>query len=117
MRVFEIHRTFPNNAPVFDGVKLKETWTRGIADYTDYNGRSNSYSVYVLENGDKFFARTTTLGQSTAAGKRATTSVGDLTGGTGKFARIQGMTRGSGTSDPKVGANEAQIEIEYWFAK
>jgi hypothetical protein len=117
VRAFEIHRTFPTNAPVINGVKLKEMSTRGIADYTDYNGPSSSYSVYVLENGDKFFVRTTTLGQANAAGKRSTTSVGTITGGTGKLVGIQGMARGSGTSDPKAGFNENQTEIEYWFAK
>ena len=29
LTLFEIHRTFPSNAPVIIGVKLKETWTRG----------------------------------------------------------------------------------------
>jgi hypothetical protein len=117
VRAFELHRTFPTDAPVINGIKLKETWSRGVSDYTDYNGASNSYAIYVGENGDKFFARTITLGQANAAGKRVTTSVGTITGGTGKFAGIQGMTRGSGTSDPKAGVNEAQVEIEYWFAK
>jgi hypothetical protein len=117
VRVWELHRSFPTDAPVINGVKLKEPWSRGVSDYTAYNGLSSSYAVYVLENGDKFFARTTTLGQSTAAGKRATTSVGVITGGTGKFTGIQGMTRSSGSSDPKAGVNEAQVEIEYWFPK
>jgi hypothetical protein len=117
VRAFEIHRTFPTDAPVINGVKLKEMMTRGVSDYTDYNGPSNSYTVYALENGDKFFIKTTTLGQANAAGRRATTSVGTITGGTGKLVGIQGMSRGSGTSDPKAGFNENQTEIEYWFAK
>src|SRR5262252_374975 len=33
--VFEIHRTFPSNAPVVNGVKLKEIWTRGYSDLVD----------------------------------------------------------------------------------
>jgi hypothetical protein len=32
VRVFEIHRTFPNDPPVINGVKLKEQWTRGTSD-------------------------------------------------------------------------------------
>ena len=36
--MFEIHRTFPSNAPVINGVKLKETWTRGYADYSRPRG-------------------------------------------------------------------------------
>ena len=35
VRVYEIQRTFPNNAPVINGVALKEQWTRAISDYTD----------------------------------------------------------------------------------
>src|SRR5258708_5647695 len=65
VRIFEIYRTYPNNAPVINGVKLKETWNRGLTDYIDGNGPNTGYSVFVLENGDKFFARTTTLAQST----------------------------------------------------
>ena len=117
VRVFEIHRTFPTDAPLINGVQIKETLTRGMSDYTDYNGPSNSYTVYVLENGDKFFARTATLGQANAAGKRSTISVGTITGGTGKLVGIKGTARSSGTSDPKAGFNENQAEIEYWLEK
>src|SRR5215831_18159155 len=52
--MFEIHRTFPNNAPVINGLKLKETWSRGYADYIDSNGLSTNYTVYVLDNRDSF---------------------------------------------------------------
>src|SRR4029453_13009942 len=38
--LFEINRTFPSNAPVVNGVKLKETWTRGYANYVNSNGLS-----------------------------------------------------------------------------
>jgi hypothetical protein len=60
--------------------------------------------------------RTNTLGQNTA-GKRANTSVGTITGGTGKLVGMQGTVRGSGTSDPKAGFNENQTEIEFWIEK
>ena len=117
VRIYEIHRTFPTVAPVINGIKLKEMWTRGFSDNTDYNGPSYSYATYVLENGDKFFSRINVLGQSTSEGKRAITTVGTITGGTGKFVGIQGMTRSTGLSDPKAGVNANQTEIEYWFAK
>src|ERR1700682_1611521 len=39
--MFEIHRTFPANAPMINGVKLREIWTRGYADYVNNNGVSN----------------------------------------------------------------------------
>jgi hypothetical protein len=117
VRVFEIHRTFPIDAPVFNGIKLKETWARGVSDYTDYNGPSSSYVTYVFENGDRFYVHTTTMGQKNASGQRSTIGVGKITGGTGKFAGIQGLTRSTGLSDPKAGRNAGETEVEFWFAK
>jgi hypothetical protein len=115
--IFEIHRTFPSNAPVINGVKLKETWTRGYADYVNSNGLSTNYTIFVLENGDKFYSNSSTMGQADAAGKRTTVAVGKILGGTGKFAAMKGLVRSTGTSDGKAGLNETQSEIEYWMAK
>ena len=117
LTLFEIHRTFPSNAPVINGVKLKETWTRGYADYINSNGLSTNYTVYMLDNGDKFYSHSSTMGQADAAGKRATIAVGQILGGTGKFAAMKGLVRSTGASDGKAGFNETQTEIEYWIAK
>ena len=57
VRLFEIHRTYPSNAPMIDGMRIVKSWTRGVSDYTNNNGEATSYGVYVLENGDKFFTR------------------------------------------------------------
>lgn len=114
--IYEIHRTFGANAPVVNGVKLKETWTRGYSDYVNSNGLSTNYQVFVGENGDRFFALSRTMGQADAAGKRSTISVGQITGGTGKFAGMRGLLRAQGASDGKRGFNETASEIEYWFA-
>ena len=116
VRVFEIQRMLPADAPAINGIKLKETWTRGITDYTNYNGPSSSYDTYLFENGDRLFVRNTTLGQQNAAGKRAIITVGQITGGTGKFAGIQGMTRAAGLADPKAGQTATEVEVEYWFS-
>src|SRR5262245_27397621 len=72
VRVYEIHRTLGANAPMINGVKLKETWNRGLSDYTDNSGANTNYTVYVLEDGDKFFARSTTLAHSQGGGKIST---------------------------------------------
>ena len=114
--VSELHRVFPSNAPEINGVKVKESWTRTLADFTDYNGVSNNYTMYVLENGDKFFVRGSTMGHNNG-GKRSNTSTGTITSGTGKLVGIRGITRSTGTADPKGGFNETQAEIEYWFEK
>ena len=59
---------------------------------------------------------TRTMGQADAAGKRSTVSVGQITGGTGKFAGMKGLVRSQGASDGKRGFNETSSEIEYWFS-
>jgi hypothetical protein len=117
VRVYEIHRTYPSNAPVINGLKLAESWTRGVSDYIDGNGSNTSYNVYILENGDRLFTRVALVAQSLGTGKLTTASAGTITGGTGKVAGIQGTVRTLGTSEPKAGVNDNQTDIEYWMAK
>jgi hypothetical protein len=57
VRIIEIHRTFPTNPPMFNGLKLVEQWSRGTSDYIDNNGSATTYGVFIMENGDKFFTR------------------------------------------------------------
>jgi hypothetical protein len=118
VRVFEVHTTFPNNAPVIGGLKPVEIWQRGITDLTDGNGNTTSYLVYVMENGDKFFVRGASVVQNTA-GKLTATAVGHITGGTGKLAAIQGTTRNVTSFDLKAGGvpGDSQTEIEYSLGK
>jgi hypothetical protein len=117
VRSYEIYRTFPTNAPVISGMKIKEQWTRAVSDYIDNNGTANLYSVYVLENGDKFFTHTTLVAHNVGAGKLTNVSVGQITGGTGKLAGIQGTIRSSGSANPKAGFTETQNDIEYSIGK
>jgi hypothetical protein len=121
VRVLEIHRVFPNDPPVIEGVKLKEQWTRGVSDYIDTNGTAINYSIFVMENGDKFFVRTTVLAQNNTnpdgSKKSVATSTGFITGGTGKLAGITGVVRSVNVFDPKAGLNEGQTEIEYSIGK
>jgi hypothetical protein len=117
VRVYEIHRSFPESPPVINGLAIKEQWTRAISDYTDNNGPGITYSIYVLENGDKFFTRAALIAQSTGAGKLTANTVGQITNGTGKVAGIQGIVRTVATADPKAGMNEVQTEIEYTINK
>jgi hypothetical protein len=114
--IFEIHRSFGGNGPVINGVRLKESFTRGFSDFTSGNGLSTSYGVMVGENGDRFYTLARTMGQADGSGKRTTISVGEIRGGTGKFAGMRGMTRAQGASDGKRGFNETSAEIEYWFS-
>ena len=115
VRLFEIRRTYPSNAPVING-KIVESWTRGISDYTNNNGEAISYGVYVLENGDKFFTRGSLVSvQNPEASNLTATTVGPITGGTGRLARINGMARTLTTANPETGMNEVQVDLQYWL--
>jgi hypothetical protein len=116
VRVYELLQTYPNNAPVINGLKLVEVRTGGIGDRIDGSGDGTLYYVFVLENGDRFFARNTNVVQS-IAGKLTSTQVGYITGGTGKFVGMQGIVRGSSIFDLKAGTNDGQGTIEYSIGK
>jgi hypothetical protein len=112
VRSFELHRTYSDNEPVINGLRLVEEWDRGIADYVKANGRGTVYSTYLMENGDKFFARTALLVQ-TDSERLIASNVGIITGGTGKFAGMQGIVRMSTGIEAKTKVNYSQTEIEY----
>jgi len=116
LRVFEIHRSYPDTPPVVNGSKLTEWWARGIADVIGGNGRVTEYEVFFMDNGDKFFAQVASVVQN-SSGKVAAFTSGQIIGGTGTFAGMQGVLRGSSNIDIKAGFNENRTEIEYSFAK
>ena len=118
VRAWEVHRTYPNAPPTFNGIKLVEEWERGIGDRIDGNGDGRFYHVYVMENGDKFFVRNEAIIQRTATGKLASVGAGHIFGGTGKLESIQGTTRNATTFDPKAGvADEGELDIEYLMGR
>lgn len=121
VRLYEIHRTWPKNPPAFDGVPARDEWMYCYSDYTDINGRSWGYHHYVLENGDKVFARFDGTSQTVVtpdgAKKSMFTAVITLTGGTGKFRGIQGLARLTANFDYKANFEEGHVEGEYWIAK
>jgi hypothetical protein len=116
VRAFEIHFTYPNNVPVINGLKLVETWGRGITDYIDGNGSATVYIVIAMENGDRLFARATGVTSKTSE-KLTATQVGFITGGTGKVAGMQGVVRISSDFDYKTGFNETQFDMDYSIGK
>jgi hypothetical protein len=116
VRLFEIKRVYPASAPAIGGLKIVESWSRGISDYTNNSGEAITYGVYVLDNGDKFFTRGRSVAfQGPEAPNLTATTVGPITGGTGKLARINGMARMVTLANPQTGMNETRIEIEYWL--
>ena len=116
VRAYEVHFTFPNDAPVINGLKVVEAWARAISDYTDGNGSNTVYNVVVMENGDKFFTRLTGIAWKTTE-KLAATQVGYITGGTGKLAGMQGSVRIVSNFEFKAGFNESQFDIDYSVGK
>lgn len=112
VRIFEIHRIYTTNAPLINGLKLVEAWGRGAADYIDGNGNAYVYDEYVMENGDKFFARSVFVTQRTS-GRLKATQVGHITSSTGKLAGMHGIIRVTVNFDPKTGFNEIETNIEY----
>ena len=118
VRIFEIYRTYPGSAPKINGIRIVESWTRGISDYTHNNGEAHTYGVYVLENGDKFFTRGSLIAiQSPEESSLTATTVGPIIGGTGKLSGINGMARTTTSANPKTGLNETHVEISYWLPR
>jgi hypothetical protein len=120
VRLFETRNTIPNNAATINGLKLVEVFVRGTGDLTDGHGGGPGYLVFAAENGDRFFSRNTFVAQQ-VSGKLAATWAGSITGGTGKFAGIQGTTRFFANFDPAPGGvpggNNTQFDIEYSIGK
>jgi hypothetical protein len=118
IRIYEIHRVWPNDPPAFNGLQVKEEWLHGYSDYIGINGHSYGYYNYVLENGDKIYARfdgtSQTMVNSDGSKKNNFLAVITLTHGTGKVGGIRGTLRYTAIFDPKTGLNEGRVEGEYW---
>ena len=121
VRILEVKRVFPKDTLVFEGVNAVEEWDRGYSDYIDGNGRNWGYITFLLENGDKVFARwdgnAQTIIGSDGAKKSSGISTAILSGGTGKFQKTRGTIRGSYTFDASKGINTGQWEGEYWMGE
>jgi hypothetical protein len=121
IRIYEIHRTYPNAQPNCEGVKETESWTRAFSDYIDRNGRTWGYTVAMLENGDKIFSEFSGTSQTftDSNGKKESTFTGitRYTGGTGRYAGIRGFSRETSKFDPDKKLNQLSYASEYWIEK
>jgi len=119
VRVYELYYEYPKKELVFDGVAVKESWVRGMSDYTNWSGTYSTYGVYLLEDGSKVFSRSTGATQSTinGDGSRALkfTYIENFTGGTGRFKGIRGQLRGSGERAAGAKSVSQQSRGEYWI--
>lgn len=119
IRAYELEATHADDSVRFLDVPLRKEYVRGLSDYVDSNGRHFGYTVYVLENEDRIYARIdgTTQAATNGDGTRNITFSGvtTLTGGTGKFKGIRGALRYSGFYDPVANRSGDRTEGEYWF--
>jgi hypothetical protein len=118
VRIFEVHRRFPNDKPNCEGLKRTESWLRGSSDYIDLNGSVSGYLTIALENGDRIFARVSATSQTSTSAegsqKSVATTVATYTGA-GKYRSVRGIQRETVIFDPKTGYNQVEAEAEYWF--
>ena len=116
IRVATISTKYTGEAPTFDGVKATDSTIWLTSDYRNGSGRFMQYAVLQMENGDRIYE--TVEGQAqTSAGKVSYATVATITGGTGKFATLRGVIRGSGVTDFKTGPSPNPSEGEYWFER
>lgn len=125
--VYEIHTVVgPNAKPNCEGLKDKESWTHGLRDYRDRNGRVSAYTVTTLENGDKIYKELSGTTETTVAPdgstKTTTESVATWTGGTGHYQTVRGIERGHTAVDWAKGESKptsihGSADGEYWFEK
>jgi ABC-type nickel/cobalt efflux system permease component RcnA len=115
IRLFELHRTFPDDPPAFAGVAIKDYWSRGESESLAGNGPVFTYSVFNMANGDKIFGRFDGVAQATAgqsADKRTVVGNLVLTGGTGKIRGIRGTLHVLTNVDLSKNLNDTRYEGE-----
>jgi hypothetical protein len=118
LRIFDSRVDYQNINFSIGGVRVKESFTRGSSDYINGNGTSNNYSVYLLEDGNKLFAKDAGVAQTTAAAGAPTfrsAVVVTFTGGTGKFRGIKGQLRGNVVRASGDSVAKADVNGEYWI--
>jgi hypothetical protein len=120
IRIYELHRVYPNDKPNCEGLKRIESWSYGYSDYVNRNGPYHVYQVTTLKNGDKIFSDSTGISQTTLAddGSRKSSSEEGTevwAGGTGKYKGVHGFRWNHGVFDMDKGLNQRRSEAEYWF--
>ena len=119
VRVFETRTTFPSKDFSFGGVAVKESLARGMSDYVNFSGPYINYTVYMLEDGNKIFGRSSGSSQSETQPDGSQiirfSFTENFVGGTGKFKGIRGQVRGSGERVPGGKSASYQLNGEYWL--
>ena len=100
IRIYELHRVYPNDKPNCEGLQRIDSWSYGYSDYVNRNGPYHVYMVTTLENGDKIFRESTGISQTTLAedGSRKSSTEEGTQVWTGKTGKYRGSTGFNGTT-------------------
>lgn len=119
LEIYSRIRVFARNRPLFAGVPAREAHEHGMADLVDRSGTESGYVSFVLEDGSRVLGRYRGSVESWRwpDGSRhlGMRGVIELTGGTGRFARLRGQLRLWRAIDPGADSNQGGAEGEYWF--
>jgi hypothetical protein len=123
IRVAEVNGDYASlgdAAPMYAGVRVKESRVYLSSDYISGNGAASGYEIAMMENGDRIFMKVNILlhtkigSDGKPVSQFSETHV--ITGGTGKFKGIRGLLRtSSGITDLKTGVSGSGTEGEYYF--
>ena len=120
IRIYELHFTYPKKDMVFGDIPVKESYTRGISDYTNGSGKFKTYNIYILEDGNTIItegggaSQTNPTSDGSKAGRKFS-FVDHFVSGTGKFRGIRGQQRGSGERAAGANSITEQSSGEYWL--
>lgn len=121
IRMYELHRVYPNDKPNCEGLRRTESWTKAFSDYIDRNGKTWGYAVSVLDSGEKIFTEFAGTSQTFAdpdgSKKSIYTGVTTYTGGTGRYRGVQGLVRETTRFDLDKNTNQQQSDGSYWIPK
>ena len=94
---------------------MQQTFSRCMSDYVNQSGSFTCYAVYMLEDGNKVFSRTSGTSQSDSAGGLKLIFVENFVGGTGKFKGMRGQLHGAGERASGASSLTQATSGEYWI--
>jgi hypothetical protein len=119
LEVYSRSRVFARQPPLFDGVRAAESREQGVFDLVDQSGTESGYVTFVLEDGSRVLGRYNGIlaARRWPDGSRHYDVRGtlELTGGTGRFAKIRGQLRIWQALDPGADSSQGQAEGQYWL--
>jgi len=114
-RVYRLRYEYPNRDLQFLGVVVKESFTTGMSDYVGGSGGFKTYTVFVMEDGNKVYASGTGNTHANPDGRRSFSFTNTITGGTGPFKGLRGQMRGSGKRAAGATSLNQEAAGEYWI--